>query len=182
MQKEIIVAGFGGQGVLFAGQILAYSAMDIGKEVTWFPSYGPEMRGGTANCTVVISDVEIGSPIVANPAAGIVMNLPSYDKYEPLVQESGVLVVNTSMIDRAPIRKDIFQVLIDGNKIAEELGDRKLMNMILVGALLYRLPELSLADVKKSLEIHLPKRHHRLLPSNYKALELGFQAAQIQLS
>lgn len=181
MQKEIIVAGFGGQGVLFAGQILAYTAMDKGKEVTWFPSYGPEMRGGTANCTVVISDDEIGSPIVANPGAGIVMNLPSYDKYEPLLQTGGMLVVNTSMVDRPPERTDIYQILIDGNKIAEELGDKKLMNMITVGALLYRLSDLSVEDVKKSLEIHLPQRHHRLLPSNYKALELGYLAAKEQI-
>lgn len=180
MQKEIIVAGFGGQGVLFAGQILAYTAMDKGSEVTWIPSYGPEMRGGTANCTVVISDEEIGSPTVAHHAAGIILNLPSYDKYEPLIQSGGVLVVNTSMVDRGPIREDLIQILIDANKIAEELGDRKLTNMVTVGALLYKLPELSLAEVKKSLEAHLPQRHHKLLPNNYKALDRGFEIARQQ--
>ncbi|TLN18581.1 2-oxoacid:ferredoxin oxidoreductase subunit gamma, partial [bacterium] len=94
MQYEFIISGFGGQGALFAGQILAYSAMDAGKEVTWIPSYGPEMRGGTANCTVVISDEEIGSPLVKNPSAVVAMNLPSLDKYEPMIVPGGVLVVN----------------------------------------------------------------------------------------
>lgn len=181
MQKEIIVAGFGGQGVLFAGQILTYTAMDIGKEVTWIPSYGPEMRGGTANCTVVISDEEIGSPTVAHHSAGILLNLPSYDKYETMIKSGGVIVVNTSMVDRGPVREDLTQILVDANKIAEELGDRKLTNMVTVGALLYRLPEMSLDDVKRSLEAHLPQRHHRLLPSNYKALDQGYAIAKQQL-
>lgn len=181
MQKEIIVAGFGGQGVLFAGQILAYTAMDIGKEVTWIPSYGPEMRGGTANCTVVISDEEIGSPLVAHHAAGILLNLPSYDKYEPMIQSNGVVVVNTSMVDRGPVRGDLKQILVDANRIAEDLGDRKLTNMVTVGALLYQLPEMTLDDVKRSLEAHLPQRHHRLLPNNYKALDQGYAIAKQQL-
>ena len=93
MQTEIVIAGFGGQGVLFAGQILTYAAMDIGKEVTWIPSYGPEMRGGTANCTVIIADEEIGSPLVRHPRGVIAMNLPSLDKYEPLVAQGGVLII-----------------------------------------------------------------------------------------
>ena len=110
MQNEIIIAGFGGQGVLFAGQLLAYAAMDEGKEVTWIPSYGPEMRGGTANCTVVIADEEIGSPLVRNPKAVLVMNLPSLDKYEPLVKEGGVLVVNSSMVPRG-VRSSLMRPL-----------------------------------------------------------------------
>ena len=104
MQQNVIIAGFGGQGVLFAGQLLSYTAMDEGKAVTWIPSYGPEMRGGTANCTVVISDEEIGSPFVKNPTAVSAMNLPSLDKFEDLVEEGGVLVVNSSMVDR-PVRR-----------------------------------------------------------------------------
>ncbi len=100
MQQEVIIAGFGGQGVLFAGLLLAYAAMDEGKDVTWIPSYGPEMRGGTANCTVVVSDEEIGSPFVKNPSAVLAMNLPSLDKYEKLVKPGGVLVVNASMVNR----------------------------------------------------------------------------------
>jgi 2-oxoglutarate ferredoxin oxidoreductase subunit gamma len=104
MQTEIMISGFGGQGVLFAGQLLAYAGMDMGKEVTWIPSYGPEMRGGTANCTVIISDEEIGSPLVHHPSAAIAMNLPSLDKYESVVRPGGVLVINTSMVNRPAAR------------------------------------------------------------------------------
>ncbi len=173
MQTEIIVSGFGGQGVLFAGQILSYTAMDAGLNVTWIPSYGPEMRGGTANCTVVISDEEIGSPFVQRPQAVIVMNLPSLDKYEKLVKPGGVMVLNSSMVTRLPERKDIQTVLVPGNELAEQIGERRLTNMIMVGALLANLPVLSIEAVEKALEAHLPARHHRLLPSNYKALRAG---------
>jgi 2-oxoglutarate ferredoxin oxidoreductase subunit gamma len=181
MQKEIMIAGFGGQGVLFAGQVLAYSAMDLGMEVTWIPSYGPEMRGGTANCTVVIADEEIGSPLVELPPAAILLNLPSYDKYEPLMQKGGVLVVNASMVDRGPRRDDIITISIPANEIAEKIGDRKLTNMVTVGALLACLPEISLDALKAALKAHLPARHHKLLPSNYSALQLGYDAARQQL-
>ena len=182
MQKEIIIAGFGGQGVLFAGQVLAYSAMDLGKQVTWIPSYGPEMRGGTANCTVVIADEEIGSPLAEFPPAAILLNLPSYDKYEPLMQKGGVLVVNTSMVDRGPRRTDIITLAVAANEIAEEIGDRKLTNMVAVGALLANLPEISLEALEAALKAHLPERHHKLLPSNYAALRRGYEVARQQLS
>ncbi len=165
MQKEIIIAGFGGQGVLFAGQVLAYAAMDSGKEVTWIPSYGPEMRGGTANCTVVIADEEIGSPLVQNPPAAIALNLPSYDKYEPLMQKGGVMVVNASMVDRGAKREDITTIFVHANEIAEEIGNRKLTNMVVVGALLVMLPEIPLEAVEAALKAHLPERHHKLLPN-----------------
>jgi 2-oxoglutarate ferredoxin oxidoreductase subunit gamma len=181
MQKEIIIAGFGGQGVLFAGQVLAYAAMDLGKEVTWIPSYGPEMRGGTANCTVVIGDEEIGSPLVEFPPAAIVLNLPSYDKYECLVQKGGVLVINASMVDRGAIRDDITSIFVHANEIAEEIGDRKLTNMVAMGALLACLPEISLEALKAALKAHLPARHHQLLPSNYAALQRGYEEARKQL-
>lgn len=180
MQKEIIIAGFGGQGVLFAGQVLAYAAMDLGKEVTWIPSYGPEMRGGTANCTVVIADEEIGSPLVENPPAAIALNLPSYDKYEPLIQEGGVLVVNASMVDRHAKREDITTIYVHANEIAEEIGDRKLTNMVVVGALLAKLPEISLEAVESALKNHMPERHHKLLPKNYEALRRGLEDARKQ--
>ena len=130
MQKEIIIAGFGGQGVLFGGQVLAMAAMDAGKEVTWIPSYGPEMRGGTANCTVVIADEEIGSPLVEHPPLAIALNLPSFDKYEPLIRAHGTLVVNQSMVDRGTRRDDIQVIMVPCNQIAEELGNRKLLNGI----------------------------------------------------
>lgn len=173
MQTEIIIAGFGGQGVLFGGQLLTYAAMDEGKEVTWIPSYGPEMRGGTANCTVVISDEEIGSPMVSNPQAVIAMNLPSLDKYEPLVRPGGVLVVNESMVDREVGRKDIRVVMLKANEIAESLGDKRMSNMVLLGALIANLPVLPLEAIEKALAGHLPERHRKLLPKNYEALREG---------
>jgi len=177
MQTEIIIAGFGGQGVLFGGQVLAYAAMDTGKEVTWIPSYGPEMRGGTANCTVVIADHEIGSPLVKNPSLAIALNLPSFDRYEQAVQPGGTLVVNKSMVDRGPKRDDIKVILVPCNKIAEAIGDKRLLNMVAVGALLTALAELSLKDLEKALEAHVPERHRHLLPKNYEALRQGFAAA-----
>lgn len=180
MQKEIIIAGFGGQGVLFGGQVLAYAAMDSGKEVTWIPSYGPEMRGGTANCTVIIADDEIGSPLVKNPPLAIALNLPSFDKYEELLAPGGTLVVNQSMVDRGAKRNDINVILVPCNEIAEEIGDKKLLNMVAVGALLTALSELTIEDVGKALESRLPARHKHLLPKNYEALRRGFEAGQSQ--
>jgi len=173
MQKEVIIAGFGGQGVLFAGQLLSYTAMDEGKEVTWIPSYGPEMRGGTANCTVVISDEEIGSPLVKNPTAVIAMNLPSLEKFEGLVEEDGVLVVNASMINREVTRKDIKVVSIPANDIAGELGSERAVNMLLLGALLGNMDMLSIEAVEKALKAHLPERHKKFLPLNIEALHKG---------
>lgn len=177
MQKEIIIAGFGGQGVLFGGQVITYAAMDVGKEVTWIPSYGPEMRGGTANCTVVIADDEIGSPLVKNPPLAIALNLPSFDKYEESLATGGTLIVNQSMVDRAAKREDINVIFVPCNEIAEEIGNKKLLTMVAVGALLTVLPEISLKDVEKALAGHLPARHKHLLPMNYEALRRGFEAA-----
>lgn len=179
MQKEIVIAGFGGQGVLFGGQVLAYAAMDSGKEVTWIPSYGPEMRGGTANCTVIIAEEEIGSPLVKNPQLAIALNLPSFDKYEDMLAPGGTLIVNQSMVDRAAKRTDINVVFVPCNEIAEEIGDKKLLNMVAVGALLTALPEISLNDVEKALEGHLPARHRHLLPKNYDALKRGYESAMV---
>jgi 2-oxoglutarate ferredoxin oxidoreductase subunit gamma len=178
MQKEIIIAGFGGQGVLFGGQVVAYAAMDAGKEVTWIPSYGPEMRGGTANCTVVIADEEIGSPLAKNPPLAIALNLPSFDKCEESLAAGGALIVNQSMVDRGPKRTDINVIFVPCNEIAEELGDKKLLNMVAIGALLTVLNEITLKDVEKALEGHLPARHKHLLPKNFEALRRGFEAAQ----
>ncbi len=173
MQTEFIISGFGGQGVLFAGQLLSYAAMDEGKEVTWIPSYGPEMRGGTANCTVIIADEEIGSPLVKHPRAVIAMNLPSLDKYEPAIAPGGVLVVNSSLVNRQPGRADIRWVMVPGNEIAESVGDRRMTNMVLLGALLANLPILPLESIERALKAHLPERHHRLLPLNYECLRRG---------
>ena len=173
MQTEIVIAGFGGQGVLFTGQLLSYAAMDCGKEVTWIPSYGPEMRGGTANCTVIISDEEIGSPEVRNPAAVIAMNLPSLDKYEALVKPGGILIINASLVNRNAIRKDIKTVAIPANEIAEQIGDRRLTNMVLLGGLLANMPVLSLENLQAAIRVHTPSRHQKLMPLNLLALEQG---------
>jgi len=181
MQSEIIIAGFGGQGVLFAGQLLAYVAMDEGREVTWIPSYGPEMRGGTANCTVVIAEEEIGSPMVRNPQAVIAMNLPSLDKYEPSIRPGGILVVNTSIADREIMRSDIRVVRIPGSEIAEALGERRMGNMVLLGGLLANLPVLPLKAVERALKDHLPARHHRLLPLNIQALNRGAEFIAVEV-
>jgi 2-oxoglutarate ferredoxin oxidoreductase subunit gamma len=178
MQTEIIIAGFGGQGVLFAGQLLAYAAMDSGKNVTWIPSYGPEMRGGTANCTVVISDEEIGSPTVRNPRAAMVFNLPSFDKYEPLVVKNGVLIANASLINRDFEREDLESVLIPANEIAEAIGNRRLTNMVMLGAMLEKLPVLPVDAIQKALEDHLPERHRHLMSFNMEALRQGYEFAQ----
>jgi 2-oxoglutarate ferredoxin oxidoreductase subunit gamma len=178
MQKEIIIAGFGGQGVWVGGQVVALAAMDSGRQVTWIPSYGPEMRGGTANCTVVIADDEIGSPLVEHPLLAIVLNLPSLDKYEPLLQAGGTLVVNGSMVDRAAKRADIRTLMVPCNQIAEEVGSRKLVNMVAVGALVSALPELGLEALEKALTDHLPSRHRDMLAMNREALRRGFAAAR----
>ena len=175
MQTEIIFSGFGGQGVLFAGQLLSYAAMDNDLEVTWIPSYGPEMRGGTANCTVVIADEEIGSPLVRHPNAAVAMNLPSLDKYESVIKPGGVLVVNSSMINRPVNRTDIVVVMVPANEIAERLGDKRMTNMVLMGALLANLKVLPLEALETALQEHLPARHHRFLPLNYQALREGAQ-------
>lgn len=173
MQSEVIIAGFGGQGVLFAGQMLAYAAMDSGMEVTWIPSYGPEIRGGTANCTVIVADEEIGSPLVRNPKAAIIMNLPSLDKYESTIAKGGILIANASLINRALIRDDLESVLLPANEIAESIGNKRLANVVMLGALLARLPVLSLDAIVKTMENHLPERHKHLLPSNIEALQQG---------
>jgi 2-oxoglutarate ferredoxin oxidoreductase subunit gamma len=182
MQTEILIAGFGGQGVLFAGQLMAYAGMENGKQVTWIPSYGPEMRGGTANCTVIISDDEIGSPLVRHPRVLMAFNLPSLDKYESSVAEGGLLVVNSSMIDRSTDRSNIRTVALPANDIAESLGDKRLTNMVMLGAMLANQPVLSLEVLEKALANHIPERHKKLLPANIKALQKGaeFKAVAVK--
>ncbi len=182
MQTEIIIAGFGGQGILFAGQVLAYAGMDAGLEVTWFPSYGPEMRGGTANCTVILADEEIGSPLVKRPQVLIAMNAPSLDKFEPLVQPDGLLILNASLAARGINRRDVQGLEIPANHIAEEIGDRRLANMVAVGALLALRPILTLEQVKQALRDHLPARKQHLLEPNFRALEAGATFAQEALA
>jgi 2-oxoglutarate ferredoxin oxidoreductase subunit gamma len=178
MQTEIILAGFGGQGIMFAGQLFTYAAMDAGYEVTWIPSYGPEMRGGTAHCTVIIADEEIGSPTVRNPKAALVFNLPSLDKYEELVVPQGVLIANASLINRQITRDDLNGLMIPANEIAESLGEKRLTNMVMLGAMLAMLPVLSVEAIEQALDNHMPERHKHLLPLNCKALREGMAYAQ----
>lgn len=173
METSIIFSGFGGQGVLFAGQLLAYAGMDSGRNVTWIPSYGPEMRGGTAHCTVIISDEPIGAPIVAHPDIAVVLNRPSFDKYEPLVRPGGLLVVNSSIVTAESGRSDIEAVYVPANAMAEELGTIKMLNMALVGALLARRPILPLLAVEQTLREHLPASKAHLLESNLQILRRG---------
>jgi 2-oxoglutarate ferredoxin oxidoreductase subunit gamma len=173
VQNETIIAGFGGQGVLFAGKLLAYAAMHAGLEVTWFPSYGPEMRGGTANCTVIISDEEIGSPQVRYPKAAIVMNQPSLDKYESLIQKSGFLIVNTSLVNRAAKRDDIQVLALPANEIAEKLGDKRLANMVMLGGLVKRSEFVPLKAIEEALKTTSTEKQKNLLALNIQALHKG---------
>ena len=175
METSIIISGFGGQGVLLAGQLLAYAGMDNDKHVTWIPSYGPEMRGGTANCTVIVSDDPIGAPLVAEPDVAVVLNLPSFEKYEGLVKPGGLLVVNSSLVDAKLLRDDIEVVYVPANKIAEELGSVKMMNMAAIGALLAKRPFLSLLQVQQALDAHLPARKAELLAANKLVLKKGYE-------
>jgi 2-oxoglutarate ferredoxin oxidoreductase subunit gamma len=178
MQEEIIFSGFGGQGALFAGMVLSYAGMDSGKNVTWIPSYGPEMRGGTAHVTVIIGDEEIGSPVVRRPGAALVLNNPSMEKYEPLVKEGGVLVYNSSLISIAPERADIRCVPVPANDIASELGSVKMANMAVLGALVVATGVLPLEAVIQALRDHLPERKRKLLEPNVQALRRGAELAE----
>ncbi len=177
MQEEFLFAGFGGQGVMFAGQLLAYAAMDEGFEVTWIPSYGPEMRGGTAHCYTVISDRLIGSPIVRNPKVGVVFNNPSFEKYEPLIAPGGVLVRNSSLIAAHSQRADILELPIPGTGTADELGNLRLANMVLLAAALTARPVLTIDALKRALDHHIPEHRRDLLDLNYRALEKGAELA-----
>lgn len=180
MNENFVFAGFGGQGVMFAGQILAYAAMDEGLEVTWIPSYGPEMRGGTANCVVVISDQPVGSPLVSRPKTAVVFNAPSFDRYEPLVAAGGLLLYNESLIERRSQRQDIALLPVPALALADKLGDLRLMNVVMVGALLTARPVLPLEALRRALTAHLPARRQEMLALNLAALEQGAACAAEQ--
>ena len=173
MHQAILLSGFGGQGVMFAGQLLAYSAMDEGYHVTWIPSYGPEMRGGTAHCTVVISDKPIGSPIVKHPDVVLVFNKPSFEKYEPLVASEGLLVANKSLVESVSARTDIDEIRIPATELADELGNLKLANVIMLGSTLAHRPVITLDALIRGLEAHIPVHRRNLLPLNIQAIERG---------
>ncbi|MDF1610623.1 MAG: 2-oxoacid:acceptor oxidoreductase family protein [Stygiobacter sp.] len=178
MTEEIIIAGFGGQGVLSMGQILCYSAVMEDKEVSWMPSYGPEMRGGTANCIVIISDEKISSPILTKFDTVIVLNQPSLDKFENAVKPGGLLIYESSAIINPPTRTDIEILPIDAANEAVKLKNTKIMNMIVLGAFLKKKPIISFESAMKGLKKVLPERYHNLIPLNQEALEKGMELAE----
>ena len=173
MTEEMIIAGFGGQGVLSMGKILAYSGIMEQKEVTWFPSYGPEMRGGTANVTVILSDTRISSPIIKHFDTAIILNQQSLDKFEDSVKPGGTLLYDPKCIIHPPKRTDINIYKVDATVTAVEMGNPKVFNMIVFGSYLKVRPILSLDNVEKGLEKSLPERYHKLIPLNLKAIKKG---------
>ncbi len=177
MLEEIVIAGFGGQGVLFAGQLLAYAGLAEGRNVTWIPSYGPEMRGGTAHCTVVVSDDEIGSPLVSQPTVAIVLNQPSMDRYAPLVRPGGVLIVDSALISGHAGRLDIREIAIPAKDIAADLGYPQTANVVLLGALIGATGVVSPATLERMLAEHLSTRHRAALEANQQALQRGLAFA-----
>lgn len=173
MKKEIIISGFGGQGVLSMGKILAYSGLMEDKEVTWMPSYGPEQRGGTANCTVIVSDERISSPILSRYDIAIVLNQPSLDRFMPLIKPGGILIYDSYGILNKPSRSDIHIYQIDAMDKAAELKNAKVFNMIVLGGLLKVCPVVSTDGLKKALYKTLPERHHEMITLNMKAVQVG---------
>lgn len=175
---EIVIAGFGGQGVLSLGQILAYAAIKENKEVSWMPSYGPEMRGGTANCIVIISDKRISSPIVTKFDVAFLLNQPSVDKFESKVYPNGMLLYEQSTVIKPPTRTDIEVLGISGMAEAEKLSSKQVANMILLGAFLERHPIVKTENVLQALRSVLPAHRQHLISVNEQALEKGKEIAK----
>ena len=180
MTKEIIIAGFGGKGVLSMGKILAYSGLMEDKEVTWMPAYGPEQRGGTANVTVIVSDERISSPILSSYDIAIVLNQPSLDKFEPKVKKGGILIYDGFGVINPPTREDIQVYRIDAMDKAAELKNSKVFNMIVLGGLLKVCPVVSTDGLNKALYKSLPERHHAMIPLNMQAVEEGMKIIEKQ--
>ena len=173
MTEEIIIAGFGGQGVLSMGKILAYSGIMEDKEVTWFPSYGPEMRGGTANVLVILSDSRIRSPVLHEFDTAIILNQQSMDKFEKAVKPGGVLIYDPNGVIHAPTRKDISIYKVEGTRAAVEMGNPKVFNMIVLGGYLKVKPVINLANVERGLQKSLSERYHMLMPLNLEDIRKG---------
>lgn len=180
MKTEIIISGFGGQGVLSMGKILAYSGLMEDKEVTWMPAYGPEQRGGTANVTVIVSDERISSPILSHYDVVIVLNQPSLDKFEPKVKAGGILIYDGYGVINPPQRKDITVYRIDAMDKAAEMKNSKVFNMIVLGGLLKVCPVVSTDGLNKALYKSLPERHHAMIPLNMQAVEEGMKIIEKQ--
>jgi 2-oxoglutarate ferredoxin oxidoreductase subunit gamma len=174
MYYDVIIAGFGGQGILLVGNILASAAMEEGKHVAYVPTYGVEMRGGTANCTVVISNREIGSPVIGKPLSAIIMNSPSLMKFEDRLKPGGLLLLNSSLVDPHDVsRKDVQLFPIPLNEIASQLGNTKLANMVALGAYVEKTRIIKEASIPDALTSILDQRHHRMIPSNLEAINKG---------
>ena len=174
MTNQILIAGFGGQGVLFAGKFLAYKGLLEEKQISWLPSYGPEMRGGTANCSVIISDEPVGSPIVSHPDALIAMNLPSLDKYESAVVAGGKVFIDSTLIGRKAIREDIDAYYIPATKMAADAGIPTLANMIILGKMIKETGAVSFENLTAAMKKVVSAKHAELLEINIKALEAGY--------
>ncbi len=174
MQNDVIMAGFGGQGILLIGKMLAYAGMQEGKEVSWLPSYGPEMRGGTCNCTVVISDRPVGSPVIQSPRAVLAMNLPSLDKFEPDLRAGGLLLINSSLINRGAERDDVTAMLVPANEIANELGNPRGANMVALGAYLGATGAVSLEEVEAVVRETFAAKP-KVIDVNLEALKRGYE-------
>jgi len=178
-EERIIVAGSGGQGVVLMGKLLAYAGMLEGKNVTCLPSYGPEMRGGTANCMVTISTSKIGSPYVTSPSSLIVMNLPSLDRFESMVEPGGCILVNSSLVKREVTRSDVKAASVQANRIAEELGDVRIANMVALGAFAKVRPMLNMDSLIDALEKVLSARRKEMLSLDREALRRGSESVYI---
>lgn len=175
MTEEIIIAGFGGQGVLSMGMILSYSGMMENKEVSWMPSYGPEMRGGTANCITIISDEKICSPIISKFDTVIALNQPSVDKFEDAVKPGGLLIYEATNVITPPTRKDIEVFGIEAASEAAKMNNTKILNMIMLGAFLQKKPILKMENILEGLKQVLPERYHHLIPLNEEAVKKGME-------
>jgi 2-oxoglutarate ferredoxin oxidoreductase subunit gamma len=177
MEKSFVFAGFGGQGVILAGKLLAQAGTDYGLQVTWLPSYGPEMRGGTANCTVVLSDEPIGSPVVDNPSALVAMNLPSLNRFEKTVAEAGTILINSSLIARPTERDDVRVLRVQANDIAVSLGNPRAANMVALGAIVKATGAVPLELIKSTMAKMLGhKDTAKLIAVNERALGAGYSA------
>ena len=172
---NILIAGFGGQGVLFAGKCLAYKGLTEDKQVSWLPSYGPEMRGGTANCSVILSDSPVGSPIVSNPDILIAMNLPSLDKYEGETQKGGKIFVDSTLISRKVERDDVEAFYIPATKMAADIGAPSLANMIILGKMIKETGAVNFDDIEVGLKKVIPARKADMIEVNLKALKAGYE-------
>ena len=179
MTYEIVIAGFGGQGVLSMGKTIAYSGMMEDKEVSWMPSYGPEQRGGTSNVTVIVSDEKVSSPVLNSYDIAITLNQPSLDKFAPRVKKNGILIYEPNGIHTITDRKDINIYEVDATEIANAMGNDKLFNMIILGGLLKLVPFVKYESVITGLKKSLPERHHKLIPLNEEAIKRGMEAIKL---